>query len=324
MHRVIGNRRARQFAVASAGAMDRIRLMCWCRSCVSGLHLPAFAAADGGLFAEQELEVEFVECVPAAGRSLGGYAITLEALARGDADFALSSVGYLLAGHTTGGSMGCRFAAVFHQRNPIAGLVREDSELERAEDLAGARAAGREGSWLDDEFAGALAYRGLSPPALVEASVDHRAALALGEVDVIPAWVDMLPGYRRRLPVRPIAVDIPVYATGLVAADRLALELVERTRAALRAGYELQRAHPALGIAALRRRHPKISEEHLRLGWSVLEPYAFDGPAPCAMDAERWRTTIGHTAAAHGLAASRPERVYRPELLEPVAQLSHA
>ena len=287
--------------------------------------MPAFTAADGGLFAEQELDVEFVECAPAADRSLAGYAVTLEALARSEADFALSSIGYLLAGHTTtGDSIGCRFAAVFHQRNPIAGLVSEDSQLERAEDLAGARAAGREGSWLDDEFSGALAYRGLAPPALVDTSVDHGAALGLGEIDVIPAWVDMLPGYRRRLRVRPIAVDIPVYATGLVAADRLPLELVERMRDALRAGYELQREHPDLGIAAFRRRHPKISEDHLRLAWSVLEPYAFDGPAPCAMEAERWRATIEHTAAAHGLTPSQPDSVYRPELVEPAAQLAHA
>jgi hypothetical protein len=55
--------------------------------------------------------------------------------------------------------------------------------------------------------------------------------------------------------------------------------------------------------------------QHVRDNWALFEPYAFDGGAPGAMNAERWETTIEHTAATHGLSAFSPELVYRPELL---------
>lgn len=296
--------------------MDSVRLMCWCRSCVSGLHLPAFAAADAGIFAEHGLDVEFVDCVPAADRSLGGYSVTLKALAGGVAEFALSSVAYLLAGQTEAdGRLGARFAAVFHQRNPIAGLVLEDSNLREPADLAGRRVAGQNRSWFAQELQGALAHEGLEPARVVELAAGSRAALERGEIDAIPAWVDMTPGYRGGVPIRAIPLDIEVYATGLVAADHLPLGLVSRMRDAVAAGYELQREQPEVGITAFRRRFPNISEDHLRAGWSVLEPYVFDGPRPGSMDVERWQATIDYTAAAHNLSAFPAERIYRPELM---------
>ncbi len=136
--------------------------------------------------------------------------------------------------------------------------------------------------------------------------------------------MDMTPGYTKGRRVRAVPLDFEVYATGLVAADRLPVELVLRTRDALVAGYELQREQPELGIAAFRRRFPTISEEHLHIGWSVLEPYASDGPRPGSMNAERWRATIDYTAATHGLSAPAPEQVYRPELLAPLLEYSPA
>ena len=296
--------------------MDRVRLMCWCPGCVSGVHLPAFAAAEGGLFAQQGLDVEFVPLVSPGDRSLRGYASTLEVLAAGGADFALSSVAYLLAGQTdAAGGLGCRFAAVFHQRNPIAGIVHEQSPLENADDLPGRKVAGRDGSWFVQEFAGALAHMRLGSPTITALTTDHHAALRRREVDVIAAWVDMTPGLKRSLPIRAIPLDIEVYATGLVAADRLPLELVARMRDALTAGYELQREQPNLGITAFRRRFPDISEEHLHTGWGALVPYAFNGPPPGSMDASRWTHTIDYTAATHGLSVFTGERLYRSELL---------
>jgi len=53
--------------------MQRVRLMCWCQSCVSGAHLPAFAAAEGGLLAEQGLEVEFVPAAATPDWTLRGF-----------------------------------------------------------------------------------------------------------------------------------------------------------------------------------------------------------------------------------------------------------
>ncbi|MDQ3647690.1 MAG: ABC transporter substrate-binding protein [Actinomycetota bacterium] len=296
--------------------MEHVRLMTWCRSCVSGVHLPAFAAAEGGLFTEQGLEVEFVGCARAPDWTLRGFAARPKAVASGEAEFALTSVAYALAAQTElDGGLGARFAAVSHQRNPIAAIVRDDSGFERPADLQGLRAARWSMPWFAQEYAGALSSMGFDPSVMVD-SPHPDAQLECGEIDVIPTWVDMtLNHVDRGYPVRPIALDIETYAAGLLAADRLPLELVTRMREAFVAGYELQLERPELGIAAFRRRFPDISEQHIRDSWSLFEPCAFDGGAPGAMDADRWETTIAHTAATHGLSAFPPERVYRPELL---------
>lgn len=303
--------------------MDRLRLMCWCRSCVSGLHLPAYAAADNGVFADHGLEVEFVDCVKTPGGSLLNWSAMSTAVADGEADLALTSVAYHHAGQSAAdGKLAARFAAVFHQRNPIAALVVSDSPLESQEDLSGPTVA-RSGSWYVEEFDGALSEAGLEPLNIVDPPPDGRAALASGEIDLIPGWVDMPPSYSRDgLEIRAIPLDVDAYATGLVAADRLAPELVGRVLDALIAGYELQRDRPELGIDALRSRFPSISEDHLRTAWSVFEAYAFDDAGPLSMDAERWRRTIEYTAATHNLPSLPAEQMYRPELVAPATVAS--
>jgi hypothetical protein len=291
------------------------------------MHLPAFAAAEGGLFAEQGLEVEFVDCVRAPDWTLQGFTARPKAIAAGDAEFALSSVAYLLAAQTElGGRLPVRFAAVAHQRNPIVGVVRESSDLQEPNDLAGARAARWSIPWFTQEYAGALAHMGLGSPEIVELSEDLDGALGRGEIDVIPTWMDMTLYHRKPdLPIRTIPLDIEVYTTGLVAADRVPLELVLRFRDAWMAGYGLQLERPELGIAAFRRKYPDVSEEHLRANWAVFEPYAVDGRvAPGSMDSERWRETIDYTAATHGLSVFGGERIYRPELLAPARELAAA
>ena len=243
----------------------------------------------------------------------------------GYVDFALTSVAYLLAAQPElDGRLGARFAAVSHQRNPIAGIVRDDSGLECPADLQGVRAARWSMPWFAQEYAGALSYMGLDPSVMVDSSAPD-AQLERGEVDAIPAWMDMTPNHADKgYGVRPIALDIDTYSTGLVAADRLPLELVARMRDAFVAGYELQLERPELGIAAFRRQFPDISEAHIDASWSLFEPYAFDGDGPGAMDADRWDTTIEHTAATHGLSPSPAERVYRPELLAPAVEYAAA
>ncbi len=301
--------------------MERIRLMTWCRSCVSGMHLPAFAAVEGGLFAEQGLDVEFVDCARAPDWTLEGFAVRPKAVAVGEADFALTSVAYVLAAQTElDGRLGARFAAMSHQRNPIAGIVRDDSEFERPSDLQGARAARWSIPWFAQEYAGALSYLGLDRSVIVDTR-DPDALLERREIDVIPMWVDMTLNHADKgYAVRSIALDIETYATGLLAADRLSPELVTRMRDAFVAGYQLQLEQPELGIAAFRRRFPDISEQHIRDNWALFAPYAFDGGAPGAMHADRWETTIEHTAATHGLSPFPAERVYRPELLAPALE----
>jgi len=305
--------------------MERVRLMTWCRSCVSGLHLPAFAAAEGGLFAEQGLEVEFAGCARAPEWTLEGFAVRPKAVGSGEVDFALTSVAYVLAAQTElDGRLGARFAAVSHQRNPIAAIVREDSGFEHPADLQGARAARWSIPWYAQEYVGALSAMGLDPAVIVD-SLDPDALLERGEIDAIPTWVDMtLNHVGRGYAVRPIALDIETYTTGLLAADRLPLELVARMRDAFVAGYQLQLERPELGIAAFRRRFPDISEQHIRDSWSLFEPYAFDGGAPGMMHADRWETTIEHTAATHGLGRFEAELVYRPELLAPASEYASA
>lgn len=299
--------------------MERVRLMAWCRTCVTGAHLPAFAAAEAGLFADQEIEVEFIDCVRAPDFSLRGFAARPKAVAAGMADFALTSVAYLLSAQTAaGGRLPVRFAAISHQRNPLCGVVRDDSDLRCPEDLAGQRAARWSMPWFTQDYVGALEDMNVPAPVVIDMCDDLDGALGRGEIDVIPTWVDMLFHHRDAgFPIRAIPLDIDVYTTGLVAADRLAPELISRVRDAFLAGYDLQRAQPELGIAGFRRRYPDVSKEHIQASWSVFEPYAFDRVTPGTMDAERWETTIRYTAKTHGLPEVPGERLYRPEYLAP-------
>lgn len=297
--------------------MQRVRLMTWCSSCVSGMHLPAFAAAESGLFAEQGLEVEFVAAAPFADFSLSGLAARVKAVADGAADFALTSVIYLLAMQTqAAGRLPVRFIATSHQCNPIVGVVREDCGLRSPRDLAGARAARWSIPWYVQEYAGALDHMGLEAPVIVDTPGDLNEALGSGEIDVIPTWMDMTPYHLDAgFGVRAIALDIPVYTTGLVAADRLSTEVVCRMRDAFTAGHELQARQPEFGMAGFTRRFPNISEEHARANWTLYEPYAFDGVSPGTMAAGRWRETIAYATKTHGLSPFPGERLYRPELL---------
>lgn len=299
--------------------------MCWCPSVMSGLQLPGFAAAEGGLFAEQGLEVEFVRGGEIADWTLPGFANRVEAVASGHADFALTAVAYVLSAQTDcGGRLPVRFVAISHQRNPTVALVRADSDLHEPADLQGARVARWSMPWYASELTGALAHLGLESPVIVDTGGRNLdAALGRGEVDVIPTWMDWLTFYDRNtvVPVRIIPLDIEVYATGLIAADRLPLELVIRMRDAFAAGHDLHKNEPEVAIAGFRRFFPEISEEHIRANWSLFEPYAFDRP-PGSMDQVRWRDTIAHTAETHGLVALPEQRLYRPELLDPATKYS--
>jgi len=299
--------------------MERVRLMGWCRTCVPGLQLPAFAAAEAGLFAEQGIEVEFVDCASSPAWTLSGFTTRPKAVAAGDADFALSAVTYLLAAQTElGGRLPVRFAAISHQRNPITAIVHAHSDLHEPEDLPGRRAARWSIPWFAQEYAGALDYLGLGAPQLVDMSDGLDEALAQGDIDVLPTWMDMTLYHRNpTFPTRTIPLDIDVYTTGLLAADRLPMDLVTRVRDVFAAGHDLQRRQPEFGIAGFRRRYPDITEEHIRKNWALFEPYAFDRVAAGSMDADRWRATIAYTAATHGLSVIAGERFYRPELLAP-------
>ena len=288
------------------------------------MHLPAFAAVEAGLFAGQGLDVEYV---PSANAP--------EAVAAGDADFALTSAVHVLAGQTqAGGRLPVRFVATLHQRNPIVGVVREDSGRRRPEDLAGARAARWNIPWFAREYAGAIRHMGLEAPVLIDAPGGLDEALGSGAVEVLPMWMDdttpariqgmVLHHHGEEIPIRAIPLDVPVYSTGLIAADQVPLDVVTRMRDALAGGHELQREEPEPGLAGFRRHFPAVSEEHARVNWALYEPNAFDGGGPGSMNAGRWEDTIPYTAETHGLSTLPAERVYRPELLTPALGQSAA
>lgn len=302
--------------------MRRVRLMTWCSSCVSGMHLAAFAAAEGGLFAEQGLEVEFVPATPARDYSLAGFTTRVTAIAAGDADFGLTSAVYVLAAQSeAGGRLPVRFVAAWHQRNPITGVVREDSDLHSALDLAGARAARWSIPWFTQEYAGALDYMGLEAPVIIDTTASLDEALGKGDIDVIPTWMDMtLYHLDAGFAVRAIPLDLPVYSTGLVAADGVPDDVARAMRDAFSAGHKLQREQPELGMSGFKRCFPNVSEAHARANWELYEAYAFDGDSPGAMDVDRWNHTIAYAAQTHGLPAIPPEEMYRPDLLTPALQ----
>ncbi len=278
------------------------------------MHLPLFAAAQAGRFAEQGLEVEWVASRPP------------EAVHAGDADFALTSAVHVLRAQTRAeGRLAMRFIATFHQRNPIAAVVREDSGRRTPRDLAGARAARWGSPWFAHEYAGVLRHLDLAAPVLIDTPGGLDEALGSGAVDVLPMWMDatapaetlgMTLFHRGAgFAVRSIALDIPVYSTGLIAADRVPLDVVQRMQHALAAGHELQREDSEPGLAGFHRHFPEVSTEHARISWALYEPYAFDGVAPGSMEADRWRDTIAHTTRTHALATLPEEQIYRPELL---------
>lgn len=297
--------------------MQRVRLMTWCPHSVGGMHLPAFAASEGGLFAEHGLEVEFVPASSAC-----------EAVAAGDADFGLTSAVHVLTAHAKAdGILPVRFVATFHQRNPIAGVVREDSGRRTPADLAGVRAARWGSPWFTQEFAGALEDLGLAAPKIVDTpgSLDH--ALGSGKVDVIPMWMDQTTPAKAQgmklydegegFDVRAIALDIPVYSTGLVAADRLPTDVVRAVRDAIAAGHELQRREPEVGMAGFERCFPEVAETYVQVNWELYEPYAFDGVTPGSMNADRARATVSYVSRAHDLPSLPAEQIFRPDFFEP-------
>lgn len=305
---------------------DRVRLMLWCSTCVAGPHLPAFAAAEAGLFAAQEIDVELTPIVRAPDRTLRGLSERVKAVADGRADAAFTSIAYFLSAQSeAGGALPARFAAVCHRRSQIAALVAAESGIDQPAHLAGRLATARTFPWIVHEYEAALERLGIDASMISDAprDGDPSEALARGEIEVIPTIIDMLPVHARTGgPQRAIPLDIEVYGSGLVAAARLPLELVQRLLDAVGEGFELQRAQPQVGIEAYRRRFPRISDEHVRSSWSIFERYASAGPGLGAMDAERWQATIDYTSAVHGLPAVAPESVYRPELLAPAMNVS--
>lgn len=303
------------------GPLDSVRVMLWCTTCVPGMQLPLFAASAAGLFEARGLDVEFLSPVAPRDMSLGGLSVRVNAVDAGEAEFAVTGLAYLLAAQAeAGGTVGARFVASLHQRSPIAGIVPANSGLCEPAELAGRPTAGHGLSWMVQEYQAALAHNGREPGLLVDADDGAYAARTLerGEVDVTPAWVDTIPSIQQSAEsvFRVVPLHVDVYATGLLAAERVSTEVAARMTEALAEGMARQQADPELGIDLYHRHYPKASKDYLRLAWSVFAP---NGPATGTetMAIDRWENAADFYAAAHGLPALDVDDVCRPGLLGP-------
>ena len=261
-----------------------------------------------GLFAEHRIEVEIVD--PPGGPD------NIKQVAAGTRDFCLTSVHHFLTARAEAGDLAARFVAIVVQRSPLAALVPDGSPIARPEELAGVRLGGSGDHNHTIEFLATLEHLGVGSPSLITpADVDAQSALGRGEVDAIVGFVDALPRASRLagLPLRAIPVGLDIYASGLVAADRLSHDTVARMRAALAAALERQRQDPRSGLTELCRRYPETVPDEAIEGWRLLEPNIFVGAEPGSMAPGRWDATLAFLTEARALPRPHPERVYRPE-----------
>lgn len=237
-------------------------------------------------------------------------------MASGGADFCLTGVTYyLFARRQAGSGLGARFVAVVHQRSPLAGVVAAESDIVRPSDLAGRRLARSAATgWLPDELVACLAERGIAPPEIVPVGYgEPPRALGLGTVDVMATFLDTTTQQQPTsgISTRAIHVGHEIYASGLVAADRVPGDVVSRMVLAVRAGFERQQREPSAGIDEFCRRFPATSPVRARETWDLLAPFVFTGPPVGSMDDGRWTETLAWLAGVHGLAVPSPSTVRR-------------
>lgn len=238
-------------------------------------------------------------------------------VAEGGADACLTSVNHYVNARREFGDLPARFVAVVSQQHPVAALVRADAPLAAPADLAGRRLGGSLDNGITRELLAGLAHLGVAPPEVVETAYSAApGALGRGEVDLIADFADLVPRTRRQagVDVRAIRAGAPVYATGLVAADRLDDDVVARLRAALVQSLEEQRADPSAALDQLARRYPGVDHEDALEGWSYAAASIFTGVPVGQMTAHGWDTTLAHIARVHGWGV-RPETLYHKSFL---------
>lgn len=273
-----------------------------------GYHLPYLAAAASGLFADFDLDVQLME--PAPGPE------NVRRVAEGGSDFCLTSVNHYLKARAAWGDLPARYTSVVVQRNPMAGIVADDSRFTTPADLSGARLGGPADSKLVADYQAALRWLGLAPSELVPTDYGHApAALGRGDVDAVADYIDLLPRTRRQagVEVRGVPFRLPLYSSGLVAADRLPPDVVERVGDAVAAALEQARQDPEAGMDALLRRYPDVDPADALEGWELAVPNIFTDAPVGSMDAATWAATLEFASEAQHVPAPAPETVYRPE-----------
>jgi hypothetical protein len=116
------------------------------------------------------------------------------------------------------------------------------------------------------------------------------------------------------LDVRGIHLGRDLYSSGLIAADSVPTEVVERVRAAVAAAFDLQRQEPESAVEEFCQRYPDVRTEVARMGWDLLQQYAATDRGVGDMATDRWAATVAWLNGVHGFPPIRPDCVYRPEL----------
>lgn len=205
--------------------------------------------------------------------------------------------------------------ATIHQRSPLAAIVAAGSDISCPADLAGRRLARSDATgWLPDELVAALADRGIAGPTIVPVGYgEPPRALGRGDVDIMATFLDTT---TQRQPTsgiatRAIHVGHDMYASGLVAADRLDDDVVDRMVAAMRAAFERQQRDPEGGIEEFCRRFPETASDRARESWDLLASFVFTGPPCGSMRDDTWAQTLAWLAGVHGLAPPAVSTVVR-------------
>ncbi len=242
-------------------------------------------------------------------------------VAEGDADFCLTSVEHYLRARAEHPLIAARFIAIVTQRTPMSAFVIADRQTaagvlpKRASDLAGSRIAGTRDSRLTRRLLEHLRARSAGPGELVDLSYeDWMSALAAGEVDAVPDFVDLLPRMRRRVPecvvkaLRLCDDGDETYGSGVVTSDRLLAErpgLASLFVDALVSAWIATREDPRAGLPAFARRYGDVDRDVVVECWRETERLIFEG-RPGQLDAVRWRATLSAVAAAESLPVPDP------------------
>lgn len=262
--------------------------------------MPLYGARADGLFADHNLNIEFVPSPPGPKR--------VKALAAGAGEFLLTSLLYYLQALDEEGPLKVRPVAAVHGRSSMAALVRDDSDITTGSDLAGRRLGGPDGTeglgWLLRECRADLALRGVTDVDVVALAYrDAAQGLRAGLVDAVPNLAELAPLVARALgtDVRGVPVGSSVYLSGLLAGSWVADDVIERMRTALREALVRQRDEPRCGVDLLRDEHPEVNADDAVASWLMLEPYVFGDDDPGGFNAQHWRRTVAHLGSVHDL-----------------------
>lgn len=236
-------------------------------------------------------------------------------MAAGRADFCITSVQHYLAARSEERDLAARFVAVFGQQQTIGALVPDDSDIVRLDDLVGRRLGGQADNFLVRGFQEGMAHLGLGPAELVTTPDPPAAALPSGTIDFVAATVDTVRRNERHagMGLRPLALGLDRYMSGLVAGDHVPDDVAAQMRNALVESFERQRSTPDGGVAELRRRYPDVDADDARVGWLAVEPFIFCGRPAGSMDPDRWRVSVSYAASVLQVPAPDPSSFYRSE-----------